>query len=77
MQILRPYTARPREYSTWTFGDVLVVCLPVLLEIDGLVAAGGGGGRGPPAQLEVMPVLLAAQMTQTENWILDSWTSSN
>ena len=27
MQILRPYTARPREYSTWTFGDVLVECL--------------------------------------------------
>ena len=29
----------------------------------GGVAAGGGGGAAPPAQLEAMPVLVAAQMT--------------
>ena len=40
-----------------------VVCLPVLLEFDGLVAAGWGGGNAPPALLEAMPVLVAAQMT--------------
>ena len=26
-------------------------------------AAGGGGGAAPPAQVEAMPVLVAAQMT--------------
>ena len=37
--------------------------LPVLLEFDGLVAAGWGGGAAPPALLEAMPELVAAQMT--------------
>ena len=40
------------------------MCLPVLLEFDGLVAAGGGCGPAPPALLEAMPVLVAAQMTR-------------
>ena len=36
----------------------------MLLEFDSLVAAGGGWGLAPPAQLEAMPVLVAAaQMT--------------
>ena len=35
------------------------------MEIDGLVAAGAGGGPAPPAPLEAMPELMAAQMTST------------
>ena len=39
------------------------MCLPVLLEFDGLVAADGGGGCRAAAPLEAIPVLVAAQMT--------------
>ena len=37
--------------------------LPVLLESDCVVTAGGGGGPAPQAPQEAMPVLVPAQMT--------------